>query len=378
MRHNLNWFVFTAALAATAVLGSIGNLSAVTAPYTAIDLNPVGFNTSIAYDICGGQQVGSGTGNFSIGYSHALLWSGSAESKVDMQPNTSPPPTTIYATNGAQQVGISNDRATLWQGTPYNVVDLHPDGFISTEAFGVCGAQQVGNGYGTATGNSPHAMLWNGTAGSYIDLNPSGFTLTYAKDTNGTQQVGYGKGTATGGNYHALLWNGSATNKVDLNPSGFSTSYGEAMSGMQQVGSGKGSATGGNFHALLWNGTPGSKIDLNPSGFEYSEGHGTNGTQQVGLGYSPAMNGNFHAMLWSGSSSSAIDLHQYLPPDQFVKSRAYAIDSQGNIVGCAFDGAGNSHAILWKPVPEPSTFVLLGFGVAGLFAWSWRRIRKAA
>ena len=35
---------------------------------------------------------------------------------------------------------------------------------------------------------------------------------------------------------------------------------------------------------------------------------------------------------------------------------------QGNIVGYAYDGAYNCHAILWIPVPEPATFVMLGMG----------------
>ena len=139
-----------------------------------------------------------------------------------------------------------------------------------------------------------------------VDLNPSGFNYSYAYGTSGTQQVGYGYGPATGGNgfTHALLWSGTAASYVDLNPSGFDNSYANGISGTQQVGYGHGEAMSG-YHAMLWTGLAESYVDLNPSGFDYSCAYGTNGTQQVGSGYGSATDGNNHALLWNGEAKLA-------------------------------------------------------------------------
>src|SRR2546425_8460222 len=66
-------------------LGQSGTWSqAGTLSFVAIDLHPDGFAYSEAVGTFGGQQVGYGILN--TGYAHALLWSGSAASVVDLHP----------------------------------------------------------------------------------------------------------------------------------------------------------------------------------------------------------------------------------------------------------------------------------------------------
>ena len=347
--------------------------------YVAIDLTPVGFNESFANSICNGQQAGSGASAPTGGYLHALIWNGSATNFTDVNPSEFQTSfseiTSIY---GSQQVGDASVtgsygsayHAILWNGTASSAIDLNPNGFSSSFAYGISGDQQVGYAYNSVD-HTDHAFLWNGSAASAIDLNPSGFSEANANGTNGIQQVGSGFGTTA---RHALLWSGTAASCIDLNPSGYVQSEAYGIGGTQQVGWGLISITNFHHHALLWNGTSASYKDLNPSGFDYSEAKSTNGFQQVGYagnGSNEPLTG--HAILWSGSATSAIDLQQFLPSN-FIYSEANAIDSQGNIVGNALDNTRRTHAILWQPVPEPATFVMLGIGALSL-GFFWRRKR---
>jgi hypothetical protein len=73
--------------AALAVLVLSGAQPAAAA-YVAIDLHPSGFTSSEALGVSGGQQVGFGE-SVEGGGPHALLWTGSAGSVVDLHPRVS-------------------------------------------------------------------------------------------------------------------------------------------------------------------------------------------------------------------------------------------------------------------------------------------------
>jgi len=199
----------------------------------------------------------------------------------------------------------------------------------------------------------------------------------FGHPSSGGQQVGYGYGAATGYNTHALLWSGSAASVVALHPAGFTESYARGISGGQQVGGGRGAATGNSWHALLWSASAASVVDLNPAGFTVSSARGISGGQQVGEGWGTATGNNSHALLWSGSAASAVDLHHFLPAG-FVASRAWAIDAQGNVVGEAYYAAGTAHAILWANVPEPGSMAMLVVAVLCLLAYALRRMAPIA
>ncbi|MGD0770937.1 MAG: hypothetical protein ABSB42_22365 [Tepidisphaeraceae bacterium] len=349
----------------------------------------------------GGQVVGVGGGSGTGYQNHAILWSGTDGSAVDLNPTNLGGITAseAYATNGNQQVGFgygsgTSDNALLWNGSASSVVDLNPinlGGITASKALGTNGNQQVGYGAGSGTGNNSHALLWSGTAGSAVDLNPTdlgGITGSAAFGTNGTQQVGYGYGSGTGNSDHALLWSGSAGSAVDLNPTnlnGITTSVAWGTNGAQQVGYGLGyiSGTGDFSHALLWSGTAGSAVDLNPtdfSGIASSFAFGTNGTQQVGYGAGSGTGNNSHALLWSGSAGSAVDLQTLLPSSgSWTDSTAYTIDDAGDVFGTAdgtYNGFTGTFAAEWSPVsvPEPASASLFVLASLGLLARQRRGI----
>jgi hypothetical protein len=102
-------------------------------------------------------------------------------------------------------------------------------------------------------------------------------------------------------------------------------------------------------------------VDLHPSGFDDSIAQAIAGNRQVGWAWGRATQSREHAILWNGTAESAVDLHQFLIglPVSIVRSYAYGVDSHGNIVGYGKDRNNNSYAILWSPIPEPSTSGIL-------------------
>jgi hypothetical protein len=227
---------------------------------SAIELTPAGYYSSAAFGICGSQQVGSGMKG---GHeSHALLWFGSADKYVDLTPGGFRI-AEARATNGAQQVGwgvtladsqqstVWHDHALLWSGTAASAVDLHPSNYVYSRAFGIGGSQQVG--YAVISSYGTHAMLWSGTAESAVDLNPSGFDESIALSTNGALQVGYGF-AASESDPRALLWSGTADSVIDLQSllgDGYTRSEATGIDALGNI-TGYAVDTTGNYHAVLW------------------------------------------------------------------------------------------------------------------------------
>jgi hypothetical protein len=122
---------------------------------------------------------------------------------------------------GDQQVGfaglgevINPAHAILWRGTGESAVDLNPAGFASSYAMGTNGRQQVGHAT-VESGNSmdpaleAHAFIWSGTAESAIDLHsfldPTKFTRSFAYSIDDFGNA-YGTAYDTAGVPHAMMW----------------------------------------------------------------------------------------------------------------------------------------------------------------------------
>ena len=233
---------------------------------------------------------------------------------------------------------------------PYVAKLLHTSsGFDYSYATGTTGTRHVGDAGG-------HALLWTGTADSYVDLHPTGFEFSNASDVFENTQVGAGYDPLTGG--HALLWNGTAESVVDLHASGYLHSDALGVWGGQQVGVGYTEPGFQGPRALLWNGSAASAVDLHPAGFEFSSAADVAGEYQVGSAGSADL--GFHAVLWKGTAASVVDLHTFLAmlPIPMITSYAEAIAENGVIVGRGYDANYNFYAMMWLPVPEPSSCVL--------------------
>jgi hypothetical protein len=92
------------------------------------------------------------------------------------------------------------------------VINLHPEGATSSEAYGVSRGQQVGRALFDGVWC---AILWNGSADSWVNLTPAGMEWSEAYSVHCGQQVGI---VQVHGMSRAILWNGSADSWVDLTP----------------------------------------------------------------------------------------------------------------------------------------------------------------
>ncbi|MFY9232913.1 MAG: hypothetical protein WAO58_00455 [Fimbriimonadaceae bacterium] len=149
--------------------------------WNVINLHPAGANSSYAYGVSEGQQVGEAEAG---GIRRAGLWSGTADSWVDLRSESSPD-SRAYGVHRGQQAGYITvggyQRASLWTGTDDSWVNLHPDGATNSQAYGVGSGQQVG---WTNMVGWERASLWSGTAASWVDMHallPSGFSSSTAQ-----------------------------------------------------------------------------------------------------------------------------------------------------------------------------------------------------
>lgn len=207
-----------------------------------VDLS-AGFNATYCNGVHGGQQVGYGeTFIYTVAIQHAIVWTGSAASRVDLHPMIFGYPfSKAMGVRSGQQVGfvsqihypimdsgpVLGSHAVLWTGTATSAVDLTPAGYDSAQALATNGTQQGGWARVALGASQMHAILWTGTAASAVDLNPAMFTDSRITALTDTKQVGdgwVGPAYQAGSVRHALVWTGTADSVVDLNqylPTGY-------------------------------------------------------------------------------------------------------------------------------------------------------------
>jgi hypothetical protein len=335
---------------------------------------PEPLTDSAGYGVGAGQVAGAGriAGPESPDETHAVYWPEGSITGIDLHP-TNFLSSEALGTNGQQQVGSASGPRTgfarhawVWNGDAIGSDDLHPAGMWNDSiARAIAGNQQVGNvNYFDQETTIIHAALWYGSAASAVDLHPpiADCDRSYAEDTDGVRQVGYGY-FVTPDNlapYRALLWEGSAASAVILHPPDFTHSFAEGVSGDEQVGFAFDTLEGDGYtRALLWHGSAESVISLHSDGYLATTAYATNGIQQVGYGETAAFPSAAHALRWSGTAGSVFDLHSLLP-EEFSEgsSIAYDIDTEGNVAGVARRPDGSSVAVLWRalvtPTPTPT------------------------
>lgn len=300
---------------------------------------------------------------------NAVLWTQSG-AVVDLHPAGANGPSQANGTSNGRQIGwaiMGEPHAIMWSGSAASRVDLQPiaPNVRYSWGTGISADQQVGYAEVQDPDYSTHlhASLWTDTAASWVDLNPAGASQSRAYGVSNGRQIGV---ATIGGAEHASLWAGTAASWIDLNPPGASSSSANATG----FGSTAGSVTiGGVTHASSWLGSSSSWTDLHPAGATSSVATGVF-YSNIG-GY--AMYGATSHAMYFGGWFGALDLQSLLPPE-FTESTANGLWADLDnvyIVGTAFNSlTGQGEAIMWS-VPAPSVTVLLG--ISGLLLTRRRR-----
>ena len=118
-------------------------------------------------------------------------------------------PRRVFLRNGqgnrrSDQVGFASNvpgqtqiHAIYWSGSAASYVDLNPAaGFTNTYAQGIEGSTITGWGSGTATNNRDHALIWTGPLFTMTDINPPGYASSSTNQISGGKEIGTGTTSA--------------------------------------------------------------------------------------------------------------------------------------------------------------------------------------
>ncbi|HLP85525.1 MAG TPA: hypothetical protein VK157_14345, partial [Phycisphaerales bacterium] len=354
--------VVSAVVAASALMALAGAAAAQTQPaWTVTSLHPPGAGGSVANDVDGEIVVGI---TFAGSLTMPSLWNVASNVPISLNPNPSQWGAEVAAAGGGQQVGYIDrnefiprryrPRAVLWTGTAESYVDLStpfPSG--GTRAFGVGGGQQVGvTLVDLSTNPDVRATLWSGSTASHVYLHvPAIMFASGADATDGTQQVGSFiklPSDTSPGVERAALWSGSAASFVNLHPPGAADSRAIAVSNGVQVGN-MYPPNSSVPQACMWRGTAASLVILTPPGAVASIVQDTAGGMQIGaVGFADDTG---YAVVWSGTPESAFNLSQFLPPG-YESALLTGIWTDGNttrVSGNAYNmnAGGRQEAMIW-------------------------------
>lgn len=267
-----------------------------------------------------------------------------------------------YAINDFDQVaGTANDRPAIWTNGVGHVIPMLPD-YTSARVTGISNSGLV-IGYSSGSfGPGPHSgFLWGSSTGVAPLLPLAGSDSSRAYGINDS-------GTVVGLSFFSGSILNKATEWVNGVPNELAPGQGftEAF-GVNDSGNVVGYASGRG--AVFWNRTgPLSTIGWLP-GFQHIYPTDINNRNVAVGGAANFQSGPMSSHGWVWDSALGLrDLNTVTTgiPSGWAITDATGINDQGQIVGFADNGVNAGAAVRLDPVPEPSSIIACGIGLAFL------------
>lgn len=299
--------------------------------------------------------------------------------------------------NSGQIAGMANGYATVWQngGSSPTSLGCLPGG---TYSYATCISDSgvvvgdSGVGYGVY-----HAFAWDGQMNDLGTLGGDA-SIAYGVNTNG-KIVGWAY-PSTGGHL-ATEWADSASPPVPLAGAPGARAY-----SINTAGTIVGAAPNalGRYEACYWGPTglaildsghrTGYATDISDAGqivgyfdsldstqmhteehvFSWIDGEFNDLGRPLPYGSNWAMSVNSQGWIAGMCQDGSSNMRAWVVIDGatielplltgFSYSQALSINDSGQVVGWAIDSSGASHALLWQPVPEPSSMIALISGLS--------------
>ena len=307
------------------------------AQYTVKDLGTLGGPESFAYDINDLGQVVGGAAD-STGVIVPFVWSKSTGMAcVGKMPNT-------RVANGVASAINKTGQIAGWAVNKDGIV--HPfrwtakDGMVDLgNAFMAWGINDAGTVVGETYAVNRHWMgfVWTKDKGvRTIGMIMPGYGSAAYDMNNQNLAVGYSQDPY--GRISPVAWIGSYTIRfLFINPNPGGIAYG--VNNKNEI---VGTSVG---HAFLWDKYFYSKDIGTLKSNGSSKAYDINDlSQAVGCCYVAGPPARKYAFIWTAKTG----LQELKVPTTFLNAEAWAINNLGQIVGVAWDKAGNRHAIMWS------------------------------
>ena len=340
----------------------VGNAWGNTVEYTVTNLGNLGGNVIAVSGLNDNGQV-VGASYTSAGAEQAFFYSGGV--MHDLGP-----------TGGASWAeGINNSgQVAGWYSTGSDCAFLYTGGVMKN--IGTLGGYEADGGginnSGQIVGSSMdvndnwRAFLYSG--GTMTNLGTLGGNYSAANAINNEGQI-VGAADLSSGITHAFLYSGGQMH--DLGPAGSLESYACAINDNGQV-------VGFSGHAFLYSGDKcTTSAPLAISGRTAGDWVSTTTGKSWETPTIPLTTAMRLSRAIVYSNGTMTDLNSLVALSAWTLESAGAINDKGQIVATGVNSSGQIDAFLLTPVPEPSTFALLGVAAIGLMAWAWRRKRSS-